>query len=90
MVSDDGSRIFLMIFFNAAVKYFAVVVIMLVAVAVVIMSLWGNQEIVLQYKLNQWKVSKFDGNENVQDWCQGTIQRGHVETTTRNIWGVHE
>ena len=46
MVSDDGSRIFLMICFNAAVKYFAVVVIMLVAVAVVIMSLWGNQEIV--------------------------------------------
>ena len=44
MVSDGGSRGFLLIFINAAVKYFAVAIIMSVAVTVGIMSLWGNQE----------------------------------------------
>ena len=43
MVSDGGSRGFLLICFNAAVKYLAVAIIMLVAVAVVMMSFWGNQ-----------------------------------------------
>ena len=45
MVSDGGSRGFLFICLNAAVKYFAVAIIMSVAVAVGMMILWGNQEI---------------------------------------------
>ena len=45
MVSDGGSRGFLLICLNAAVKYFAVAIIVSVAVAVGMMSLWGNQEI---------------------------------------------
>ena len=44
MVSDGGSRGFLLIFLNAAVKSLAVAILMLVAVAVFMMSLWGNQE----------------------------------------------
>ena len=44
MVSNGGSRGFLLIFLNAAVKYFAVAIIMSVAVAVGMMSLWVNQE----------------------------------------------
>ena len=44
MVSDGGSRRFLLVFFNAAVQYLAVAVIMSVAVAFVMMSLWVNQE----------------------------------------------
>ena len=39
MVSDGGSRVFLLIFLNAAVKYFAVAIIMSVAVAVGMMLL---------------------------------------------------
>ena len=39
MVSDGGSRVFLFIFLNAAVKYFAVVIITSVAVAVGMMIL---------------------------------------------------
>ena len=44
MVSDSGNREFLLICLNAAVKYFAVAIIMSVAVAVGMMILWGNQE----------------------------------------------
>ena len=44
MVSDGGSRVFLLIFLNAAVKSFAVAIIMSVVVAVGMMILWGNQE----------------------------------------------
>ena len=44
MVSDGGSRGFLLICLNYAVKYFAVAIIMSVVVAVGMMSLWGNQE----------------------------------------------
>ena len=46
MVSDGGTRIFLLIFFNSEVKSLEVAIIMPVAVAVGMMSLWGNQEIV--------------------------------------------
>ena len=46
MISDGGSRGFLLIFFNAAVKYLAVAIIMFVAVAVCMMSLCVNQETV--------------------------------------------
>ena len=42
MVLDGGSRGFLLICLNAAVKYFAVAIIMSVAVAAEMMSLWGN------------------------------------------------
>ena len=45
-VSNGGSRSFLIIFVNAAVKYLVVDMIMLVEVAVGKMSLWGNQETV--------------------------------------------
>ena len=44
MVSDGGSREFLLIFLNAALRYFAVAIIMSVAVAVGMMIFWGNQE----------------------------------------------
>ena len=44
MVLDGGSKGFCFVCLNAAVKYFAVAVIMSVAVAVGMMSLWGNQE----------------------------------------------
>ena len=44
MVLDGGSRGSLLIFFNAAVKSLAVAIVMLVAVAVGMMSFWGNQE----------------------------------------------
>ena len=44
MVLDGGSRRILLICLNAAVKYFSVAIIMSVAVAVGMMSLWGNQE----------------------------------------------
>ena len=44
MVSDGGSREFMLICLNAAVKSFAVAIIMSVAVAVGMMRLWGNQE----------------------------------------------
>ena len=44
MVSDGGSRGFWLICINAVVKSFAIAVVMSVAVAVGIMSLWGNQE----------------------------------------------
>ena len=43
IVSDGGSRRFLLICINAAVKYFAVNIIKSWAVAVGIMSLWVNQ-----------------------------------------------
>ena len=42
MVSDGDSRGFLLIFFNAAVKYLEFAIIVLVAVAVRMMSLWVN------------------------------------------------
>ena len=44
MVSDGGSRIFLLICLNAAVKHFAVDIIMSLAVSVGMMSLWGKYE----------------------------------------------
>ena len=44
MVSDGGSRIFLLICLNAAVKYFAVAILISVAVVVGMMSLWEKQE----------------------------------------------
>ena len=44
MVLDGGSRGFMLICLNSAVKYFAVAIIMSVAVAVGMMSLWVNQE----------------------------------------------
>ena len=44
MVSDDFSRLFLLISFNAVLKSLPVDVIMSVAVAVGMMSLWGNQK----------------------------------------------
>ena len=44
MVLYGGSRVFLLLYINAAVKYFAVAIIMSVAVAVGMVSLWGNQE----------------------------------------------
>ena len=40
MVSDGGSREFLLICLNAAVKYFAVAIIMSMEVAVGMMNLW--------------------------------------------------
>ena len=64
MVSDGGSRGFLFVCFNTAVKYLAVAIIMLVVVAVVIMILWVNQEtgFPIQTKLVEgincfWKIS---------------------------------
>ena len=45
MVSDGVIRGFLLIFINAAVKYFAVAIIMSVVVEVGMMNFWGNQEI---------------------------------------------
>ena len=42
MILDGGSRGFLLICLNAVVKYFAVAIIISVAVAVGVMSLWGN------------------------------------------------
>ena len=50
MVSDCGSRVFLLICLNAAVKSFVVAIIMSVAVAVGMMSLWGNQETLCQMR----------------------------------------
>ena len=44
MVSDGGSRGFLLSCLNATVKSFDVTIIMSVAVSVGMMSLWGNQE----------------------------------------------
>ena len=44
MVSDGGSRGFLLICLNAAVKYFAVAILISVAVVVGMMSLWEKQE----------------------------------------------
>ena len=44
MVSDGGSRGFLLVCFNAAVTSLAVDIIMLVAVAVGMVSFWGKQE----------------------------------------------
>ena len=48
MVSYGGSRGFLLVCFNVAVKYLAVSIIISVAVAVAVgmMSLWGNQDTV--------------------------------------------
>ena len=46
MVSYGGNRGFLLVCLNAAVKYLAVDIIMLVAVAVGMMSFLGNQETV--------------------------------------------
>ena len=46
VLSYGGSRVFLLVCFNAAVKYLAVAIIMSVAVAVVMMSLWVNQDTV--------------------------------------------
>ena len=44
MVSYGGSRGFLLICLDAAVKYFGVAIFMSVAVVVDIMDLWVNQE----------------------------------------------
>ena len=44
VVSYGGSRGFLLVCFNAAVKSFVVAIIMSVAVVVVMMSLWVNQD----------------------------------------------
>ena len=44
MVSDGGSRGFLLVCFNSAVKYLAFAITMSVAVAIVVVSLYGNQE----------------------------------------------
>ena len=44
MVSDGGSRGFLLVCYYAAVKSLEVAIIMPVTVSVGIMSLWGNQE----------------------------------------------
>ena len=44
MVLYSGNRGFLLICLNAAVKYFAVAIIMSVAVEVGMIILWGNQE----------------------------------------------
>ena len=44
MVSDGGSIGFLLICINAAVNCFAVIIILSVAVAVGVMSLWEKQE----------------------------------------------
>ena len=46
VVSYGGSRVFLLVCFNAAVKYLVVVIIISMAVAVVMMSLWINQDTV--------------------------------------------
>ena len=46
MVSDGGSGVFLLVFFNVTVKSFVVAIIMSVSVAVGMMSLWVNQETV--------------------------------------------
>ena len=86
MVSDGGSRVFLFIFLNAAVKYFAVAIIVSVAVAVVMMILRHF----LLCELNWWYVSKFYGNGSAQYWVQCTIHRVYVDTMGRNIKGVHE
>ena len=50
MVSDGGSRGFLLIFFNAAVKSLVVAVMMSVSVAVGMINFWGKQEIVFPIK----------------------------------------
>ena len=52
MVLDGGSRGFLSIFLNNAVKSFAVAMIMSVAVAVGMKRLWGNKETIFQCELN--------------------------------------
>ena len=44
MVSDGGSRGFLLVYFNASVKYLLVAIIILGLVAVGIMGLWVDQE----------------------------------------------
>ena len=46
MVSYGGSRVFLLVCVHAAVKSLVVAIIMSVAVAVVMMSLWVNQDTV--------------------------------------------
>ena len=46
MVSDGGNRWFLFVCFNASVKSLAVAIIMLVAVEVGMVILWGNKETV--------------------------------------------
>ena len=76
LACDGGSRGFLLIFLNAAVKYFAVAIIMSVAVAVGMMILRHF----LLCELNWWYVSKFYGNGSAQYWVQCTIQRGRVDT----------
>ena len=42
MVSDGGSGVFLLVFFNVTVKSFVVAIIMLVEMSVGMMSFWGN------------------------------------------------
>ena len=51
MISDGVSRGFLLICLNDAVKYFAVAIIMPVAVAVGMMILWGNQETIFAMRI---------------------------------------
>ena len=46
VVSYGGSRVFLLVCFNAAVKYLVVVIIMSVEVEVGMVNLWGKQETV--------------------------------------------
>ena len=46
MVSDGVNRGFLLVSFNAAVKYLVVVIIMSVEVEVGMVNLWGKQETV--------------------------------------------
>ena len=46
IVSDGGSRGFLLIYFNAAVKSLVFAIIMSVTVAVGMVSLWGKKETV--------------------------------------------
>ena len=76
--------------FNAAVKSLAVDIIMSVSMAVGMMICGETKRQFFQFKLNWWQVSKFDGKYNVQDWGQRTIQRGHAETISCYLQGVHE
>ena len=50
MVSDGGSRGFLLIFFNAAVKSLVVAIMMSVAVVVGMINFWGKQETISPIK----------------------------------------
>ena len=68
MVLDVGSRRFLLICLNAAVKSFAVAIIMSVAVAVGMMSFWGNQETIFPMRTELVAGIQIYGNYIAQDW----------------------